>query len=107
MACEKIASEPARILRIRWEEREAAPISTIYGHVNVGSPLAPGTDDIPVGSVVHEYEQTSYGTRMRSTFTIPAFAPQEFKDNLRRHNITEMSHFPKFLPQLYREKTGK
>ncbi|HEX7364548.1 MAG TPA: phloretin hydrolase [Dehalococcoidia bacterium] len=107
MACEKIADEPARMLRIRWEEREAAPISTIYSHVNVGSPLAPGVDDIPMGSLVHEYEKTSYGTRMRSTFTLPAFAPQQFMDNLRQHNIAEMGRFPEFLPQLYKQKTGK
>jgi len=107
MACEKIADEPAQILRIRWEDPEAAPIATIYSHVNVGSPLAPGAEDIPIASVVHEYEATSYGTRMRSTFTLPAFAPQEFKDNLRNHNIAEMGRFPEFLPELYRQKTGK
>ena len=107
MACEKIADEPARILRIRWEERDAAPISTIYSHINVGSPLAPGADDIPMGSVVHEYEATPSGTRMRSTFTLPAFAPQQFMDNLRNHNIAEMGRFPEFLPQLYKQKTGK
>jgi len=107
MACEKIADEPAQILRIRWEGREAAPISTIYSHVNVGSSLAPGRDDIPMASVVHEYEETSYGARMRSTFTLPAFAPQEFENNLRKHNIAEMGRFPEFLPDLYRQKTGK
>jgi len=47
MACEKISDVSAQILRIRWEEPESAPISTIYSHVNVGSPLGPGPDDIP------------------------------------------------------------
>jgi hypothetical protein len=107
MACEKIAEQPADILRIRWEEPGTAPISTIYGHVNVGSPLAPGAGDIPLGSVVHEYEATSYGTIMRSTFTLPAIAPQQFLDSLRRHNVAEMGRFPEFLPQLYKQKTSK
>ena len=105
MACERISDIPASILRIRWEDRSAAPITTIYSHVNVGSALAPGTDDIPTGSAVHEYEATSYGTRMRSTFLLPAFAPQFFLDSLRKHNIAEMGRFPEFLPQLYKEKT--
>lgn len=104
MACEKISDVSAQILRIRWEEPESAPISTIYSHVNVGSPLGPGPDDIPMGCVVHEYEEASYGTKMRSTFTLPAFLPEEFVSSLREHNTIEMGQFPKFLPQLYKKK---
>ena len=63
MACESISDIPAHILRIRWEEPDAALITPIYSHVNVGSSLAAGTDDIPLGSAVHEYEETSHGTR--------------------------------------------
>jgi hypothetical protein len=107
MACEGIGDVPAHILRIRWEEASAAPISTIYSHINVGSPLGPGPEDIPTASVVHEYEATPYGTRMRSTFTLPAIVPQQFLDELRKHNIAEMGHFPEFLPQLYKQKTGR
>lgn len=107
MACEKISEIPAHILRIRWEEPEASPIHTIYSHVNVGSPLGPGPEDTPLGCVVHEYEETSYGTRMRSTFVLPEAAPQFFLDALRKHNIAEMGQFPVFLPQLYKQKTRK
>ncbi|OGN91530.1 MAG: hypothetical protein A2Z75_07640 [Chloroflexi bacterium RBG_13_50_10] len=106
MACESISDIPAHILRIRWEEPGAAPIPTIYSHVNLGSVLAPGTDDIPLGCAVHEYEETSYGTRMRSTFTLPAAVPPQFLDSLRKHNIAEMGRFPEFLPQLYKQKTA-
>jgi len=105
MACEKISDIPASVIRIRWEDRRAAPISTIYSHVNVGSALAPGAKDIPIGSAAHEYEATSYGTRMRSTFLLPAFAPQRFLEALRKHNISEMGQFPEFLPHLYKQKT--
>jgi hypothetical protein len=107
MACEKISEVSANILRIRWEEPDAAPINTIYSHVNVGSPLGPGPEDIPLGCVVHEYEATAGGTRMRSTFTLPEAVPPQFLDALRKHNIAEMGQFPVFLPQLYKQKTGK
>ena len=49
MACEGIGEVPAHILRIRWEEPEAALNKTIYSHVNVGSPLGPGLEDNPDG----------------------------------------------------------
>ena len=106
MACEKISDVPAQILRIRWEEPGASPVATIHSHVNVGSILGTSPGDIPVGCIVHEYEETSYGTRMRSTFTFPAGVPPEFLDSLRKHNIVEMGRFPEFLPQLYKQKTG-
>ena len=104
MACERISDVAAQILRIRWEEPESAPVSTTYSHVNVGSPLGPGPDDVPMSCVVHEYEDTPFGTKMRSTFILPAFLPEEFINNLREHNITEMGQFPKFLPTLYHER---
>ena len=107
MACEGIGNMPAHILRIRWEDKSAAPFSPTYGHLNVGSPLGPGPEDNPMGCVVHEYEATSYGTRMRSTFTLSALVPQVFLDELRKHNIAEMGHLHEFLPQLYKQKTGK
>jgi len=105
MACESISDRPAHIFHIRWEEPGAAPIPTTYSHVNVGSPLAPGADDIPLSSAVHEYEEASYGTRMRCTFILPAVVRQQFLDSLRKHTIAEMGRFPEFLPQLYKQKT--
>ncbi len=107
MACESISDIPPQILRIRWEDPSSALITPIYRHVNVGSSLAPGTDDTPLGSLVHEYEASSYGSRMRSTFVLPAIVPQFFLDFLKQHNIDEMGRFPEFLPQLYKQKTVK
>ena len=107
MACENISDLPAHILRIRWEEPDSTPIPTIYSHVNVGSPLGSGPDDIPLGCVVHEYEAASNGTRMRSTFILPGNMPAQFLDALRKHNIAEMGRFPEFLPHLCKQKTGK
>jgi hypothetical protein len=107
MACESISDLPPQILRIRWEDPRAAIITPSYSHVNVGSSLAPGTADTPLGSLVHEYEETRYGTKMRSTFILPAIVPQFFLDFLNKHNIAEMGRFPEFLPQLYKQKTGQ
>lgn len=108
MACEKIGADgPAHILRIRWEAPESAPIPISYSHVNVGSTLGPGPEDIPLACLVREYEETPFGTRMRSTFTLPAIIPPQFLDSLREHNIGEMGQFPVFLPDLYVQKTGK
>jgi len=105
MACESISDLPPQILRIRWEDPRSALITPIYGHVNVGSSLAPGTADIPLGSLVHEYEETAFGARMRSHFILPAMVPPFFLDFLKKHNQAEMGRFSEFLPQLYKQKT--
>ena len=107
MACERISEVHAQVLRIRWEARESALSQTIYSHVNVGSALGPGPEDNPLSCVIHEYEVAPYGAKMRSTFTLPVYAPQSFLDSLHKHNIEEMGQFPLFLPQLYKDKTGK
>jgi len=104
MACERISDVAAQILRIRWEAAASAPIPTTYSHVNVGSPLGPGPDDVPMSCVVHEYEAAPFGTKMRSTFILPAFLPDEFIRHLRKHNIAEMGQFTEFLPELYNKK---
>ncbi len=47
-----------QILRIRWEDPNTALITPIYSHVNVGSSLAPGTDDTPLAEFLPElYKQ--------------------------------------------------
>ncbi|MEM2125719.1 MAG: hypothetical protein QXQ53_04910, partial [Candidatus Methanosuratincola sp.] len=69
--------------------------------------LHPGAGDVPLASIVHEYEATPDGTRMRSTFILPALVPAELLEALRKHNIGEMAQFSVFLPELYRQKAGK
>ena len=107
MACESISDILLKFYVSAGEDPSAALITPIYHHVNVGSSLAPGIDDTALGSLVHEYEETSYGTRMRSTFILPAIVPQFFLDFLKQHNSAEMGRFPEFLPQLYKQKTGQ
>ena len=104
IACESINNIPASIIRVRWENPSSALTPTTYDHVAVGSVLSPGPEDKPLSCIVHEYEATSYGTRMRSTFSLPVGIPEEFINELRIHNIEEMGEFPKFLPELHRKE---
>jgi len=86
-------------LRIRTEDPILVPISTTYSHVQASSIL--DDNDNPISWVVHEYEATQHGTRMRSTFRLPAGIRQRFLEDLRKHCEEEMSNLPKFLPELY------
>lgn len=98
IAREKIGGIPST-LRIRWEEPSSVPISTTYSHVLAASTL--GHHDLPISWITHEYKAESYGTRMRSTFRLPAKTPRLFRKALRKHNKEEMRQFSEFLPELY------
>lgn len=100
-ATEDIGGTPTT-LRIRPENPSSVPISTTYSHVVVSSVL--DDNDKPVSWVVHEYEEMQNGTRMRSTFRLPAGVPQWFIEGLRKHCQEEMANFPKFLPELYKKE---
>jgi hypothetical protein len=91
-------------LRIRQEDPSSVPIRTSYSHVVASSTL--GSDGKPMSWLVHEYEEMQNGTRMRSTFRLPAGVPQWFIEGLRKHCQEEMANLPKFLPELY-EKENK
>jgi hypothetical protein len=95
---EKIAGIPS-LLRIRWEDPDSMAIDRIYGHVNAGS-ILDGSGK-PISWLMHEYEGSGQGTKMRSTFRLPAKTPNWFVKGLRKHNSEEMAHFTDFLPRLY------
>jgi hypothetical protein len=99
---ELIAGNPIT-LRIRWEDPDSIPIERIYSHANAASIL--DDKDEPISRAIHEYEAAKWGTKMRSTFMLPATAPDSFIEGLRKHNEEEMAQFPVFLPALY-EKAG-
>jgi hypothetical protein len=89
-------------LRIRWEDRDAVPIPRVYEHANVGSVL--DNADRPVSWLMHQYEATPGGTKVRSTFRLPAKTPKWFAKGLRKHNMEEIGRFPVFLPGLYADR---
>lgn len=100
IAEESISGPPVRKLRIRWEDPKTSPIPIIYEHALLCAGIGP--DDKPVAYLLHQYETTPYGTRMRSTFHPVTLRPQVANDAWAKHNKDEMSHFPEFLPQLFK-----
>ncbi len=92
-------------LRIRWVDPDSIPVERIYSHANAGCVL--DDDDNPISWMLHEYEETVRGVKMRSTFILPAEAPASFVEGLRKHNEEEMGRFPVFLPDLYRSRGGR
>jgi hypothetical protein len=88
------------LLRIRWEETGAASVPLEFDHVNTACTL--NRHDEPLSWVVHQYQATEGGTRMRSTFRLPGKTPVWFEKALRRHNVEEMAQFEVFLPELYK-----
>jgi len=97
---EKIGGMPS-LLRLRMEDPDTIPIQKDYNHVVAASSL--DRNGVPYSWVQHQYEDMPAGTRMRSTFRIPAKAPGFFEKGLRKHNQEEMGQFPKFLPGLLEE----
>jgi hypothetical protein len=100
---EKIGGIPS-LLHIRAEDPDTLSIPREYSHVFAGSSL--NSAGVPYAWILHQYEEMPGGTRMRSTFRIPAKTPGFFVKGLRRHNQEEMSQFTKFLPELC-EKINK
>jgi hypothetical protein len=100
---ENIGGIPS-LLHLRFEDSNTIPIPKEYGHVFAVSSL--DKSGIPYAWIIHQYEEMTGGTKMRSTFRIPDKTPVFFVSALRRHNQEEMSQFPKFLPKLCQEKTG-
>ncbi|MHA1256172.1 MAG: DAPG hydrolase family protein [Promethearchaeota archaeon] len=88
-------------LRIRWEDPSQSPIPIEYNHALVGSTL--DHDNKPMTWLLHEYEKIENGTKLRTTFRLPAKIPKPLIESLRKHNIEEISEFEHFLPELYEE----
>ena len=101
---ENIGGVPS-LLHIRMEDPNSINVPKEYSHVFAGAGL--DKSGIPYAWIIHQYEEMPGGTKMRSTFRIPAKTPGFIVGALCRHNQEEMSQFSKFLPKLYREKVGK
>lgn len=102
VAVESIGEAGEFAFRIRWEEPGNVPIPITRKHAVAASILDESGN--PLGWLVHEYEAMPGGTRMRSTFKIPAALPKEFAEHLHKHCQEEMGNLPKFLPELYRKE---
>jgi DAPG hydrolase PhiG domain len=101
---EKVGGIPS-LLNLRMEDPSTLSIPVFMDHAVGGSLL--DSSGNKYAWTLHQYEEMAGGTRMRSTFRIPAKAPGFFVKGLRKHNIEEMGQFPKFLPELYQEITNQ
>ena len=84
-------------LEIRWEDANEAKAE--YDHVLLATVVGE-----PRGDLMHEYQATPFGARMRSHFHLAAEAPEEIVNALYEHNKQEMHNFTTFLPDLYRSQ---
>ena len=98
---ENIGGIPS-LLHIRAEDPNTISIARNYSHVFTGASL--NSAGIPYAWIVHQYEEMPGGTKMRSTFRIPAKAPGFFVSALKKHNLEEMGEFSRFLPELYKKE---
>jgi len=102
---ERLGDSPVYKIRMRQEDPGKSPFGEAHAGAGWASTLGP--DDQPVLCSTHKYEATPYGTKMRSTFRLPAKTPQWLINALRKHNQLEMGNLPNFLPELYRQNAGR
>lgn len=100
IAEEAMGEMPPMKIRIRWDDPRECPIARIYEHAIVASGLTPEGD---IGAMIlHEWEASPKGSRMRSTMRFFGPVPPEVPEVWKKHDRSEVSMFPKFLPDLYR-----
>ncbi len=97
---EKLGPTPVMKIRIRWDDPDKCPIARIYKHAIVGSKIKKKGE--VQAMILHQYEESARGTRMRSTMRFLGPVPPGFAEIWKMHNRSEVSRFPKFLPDLYR-----
>lgn len=100
VAEEKMGPLPPMKIRIRWDDPDRCPIPASYEHAIVASGIDP---DGNVGAMIlHEWEASPRGTRMRSTMRFFGPVPPGLPEIWKAHDRSEVSTFPHFLPDLYR-----
>jgi hypothetical protein len=100
IAEEKMGPMPPMKIRIRWDDPDSCPIPRTYEHAIVASGIDP---EGKVGAMIlHEWEKSPRGTRMRSTMRFLGPVPPGLPEIWKAHDRAEVSTFPNFLPDLYR-----
>ncbi len=100
IAEEKMGPMTPMKIRIRWDDPDECPIPRSYEHAIVASGIDP---EGKVGAMIlHEWEKSPRGTRMRSTMRFSGPVPPALPEIWKAHDRAEVSTFPKFLPDLYR-----
>lgn len=76
-------------------------LPVIYEHVAVSGDREPD-GKVRKNWLCHQYEATSYGTRMHSIFHREAGFPRVASEAWAQHNREEMGRHPYFLPEFYK-----
>ena len=100
IAEEKMGPMPPMKIRIRWDDPDDCPISRIYEHAIVASGI--NAEGEVQAMILHEYEKSPNGTRMRSTMRFLGPVPPGLPEIWKIHDRAEVSTFPNFLPDLYK-----
>jgi succinate dehydrogenase / fumarate reductase flavoprotein subunit len=100
IAEEKMGPMPPMKIRIRWDDPDNCPIPRIYEHAIVASGI--NAEGKVQAMILHEYEKSPRGTRMRSTMRFLGPVPPGLPEIWKMHDRAEVSTFPSFLPDLYR-----
>jgi succinate dehydrogenase / fumarate reductase, flavoprotein subunit len=100
IAEEKMGPMPSMKIRIRWDDPDSCPIPRTYKHAIVASGIA--AEGKVEAMILHEWEKSPCGTRMRSTMRFMNPFPPGFPEIWKKHDRAEVSTFPTFLPDLYR-----
>ena len=100
IAEEKMGPMPPMKIRIRWDDPDSCPIPRIYEHAIVASGINPEGE--VQAMILHEYEKSPRGTRIRSTMRFMGPVPPGLPEIWKKHDRAEVSTFPRFLPDLYR-----
>jgi len=100
IAEEKMGPMPPMKIRIRWDDPESCPIPRTYEHAIVASGINPEGE--VQAMILHEYERSPRGTKMRSTMRFLGPVPPSLPEIWKKHDRAEVSTFPNFLPDLYR-----
>lgn len=100
IAEEKMGPMPPMKIRIRWDDPDKCPIPRTYEHAIVASGIDP--EGNVRAMILHEWEKSPRGTRMRSTMRFFGPVPPAMPEIWKAHDRAEVSRFPEFLPDLYR-----
>ena len=100
IAEEKMGPMPPMKIRIRWDHPNSCPIPRTYEHAIVASGINP--EGQVQAMILHEYEKSPRGTRMRSTMRFLGPVPPGLPEIWKLHDKSEVTTFQKFLPDLYR-----
>ena len=98
---ESMGRGPVQTITIRYVDPiDVVNLPFFYRHMGVSG--NPDPDGKIRNFLVHQFEATDYGTRMRTLLHVEAGIPLAASEAFAKHNKEEMGRLPYFLPELYK-----